>query len=211
MSIIFDDFNIVGKYTNSEEGLCAVLEIKPKVLFLDINMPKMSGIDLLRRIEHLDILVVFLTAHSEYAIDAIKLDAFDYLLKPINIEELVRVRTKIKQNSFKRIHLESPTKIKFKVNNSIYIYELDEIIYTRSEGNYTTVYSTNKKPLVLTRNLKKIQEEYLSNPPFFRPHQSYMINLNHVKSYSNYEITLIHDIIVPLSTRRHKLFIEIIN
>ena len=90
----FPDYNVVAKFQDIETAVGGILKIKPDVLFLDINMPSGSGIELLSRIRHLNILTVFLTAHSEYAIEAIKLDAFDYLLKPINISELNRVHAK---------------------------------------------------------------------------------------------------------------------
>lgn len=206
----FNTFNIIGKYTNSEEGLRAVLAQEPKVLFLDINMPKISGIDLLKEIAHLNTYVIFLTAHSEYAIDAIRLDAFDYLLKPISYIELNRIKEKIEKAVLNGAEDSSPKKIKFRINNNAFIYELDDIIYTRSEGNYTTIFSINRKPLTLSKNLKKIQNEYLNTRPFFKPHQSYLVNLNHVVSYSNNDITLTNGINVPLSVRRQKAFLETI-
>ncbi len=204
----FDDFKITGKYTSAVEGLEAILKTNPQVLFLDINMPEMSGIDLLKKIQHLDVRVIFLTAHAEYAINAIKLDAFDYLLKPIDIDELVRVRSKIKDSLSTGEREGIAEKIKFRINNTLHIYEPNDIIYAESEGNYTTIYSLSKKPLVITKNLKKIREEYLKQPHFFKSHQSFLINLNHISYYSNYEITLINEVKVPLSRRRYKHFMD---
>ena len=203
----FDDFNIIGKYDDSREGLEAIFTKSPQVIFLDINMPFLSGIDVLKRIKHLDALVIFLTAHRDYAIEALRLNAFDYLLKPIETEELLRIHVKLKTELTKHNNYEN-SRIKITINNDIHFYEEDEIIYARSEGNYTTIYSTNKKPLVITKNLKKIENEYLSNHPFFKSHQSFIINLRHVKTYSDYEIVLKNEIKVPLSVRRHKHFVE---
>lgn len=181
-------FNIVGKYLNITDASKGIKRLKPEVIFLDVNMPQGSGLELLESISNSEVMVVFLTAHAEYAIDAIKLDAFDYLLKPINVPELERVYNKIQSRSSKDNVIAN--KVKFQVSKTHLIYRVDEIIYAQSQGNYTTIYFTNDKPLMLTKNLKKIKALYLTDPCFFRSHQSFIVNINHVLKWSAQEIQL---------------------
>ncbi|MBU2019234.1 MAG: LytTR family DNA-binding domain-containing protein, partial [Bacteroidetes bacterium] len=185
----FSDFQIIGKYTNCKDALMGILKKKPVVLFLDINMPNEDGISLLAQIQHLNIKTIFVTAHSEYALEALQQGAFDYLLKPLNIEELNRVHDKLKKLNLSKTE-EQNERIRFQISNKIFLYEKEEIIYANSQGNYTTIVSTNQKPLVITKNLKKIELEYLDKLPFYRTHQSYIVNINHVKECSNLEILL---------------------
>jgi two-component system LytT family response regulator len=202
----FDDFTIVGKYENSTDALIGILEKRPTVIFLDVNMPNGDGISLLTQIQHLNIATIFVTAHSEYALEALKLSAFDYLLKPLNLVELNRVHQKLKKLNQAVVLQETPVRIRFQISNKIYLYSVEDIIYANSQGNYTTIYSNTQKPLVITKNLKKIQDEYLNKPPFFRTHQSYIVNMNHVKECSNHEIILSNGNKAQLSVKKYSEF-----
>lgn len=205
LSQYFDTFCIKGKFTNIQDALIGVLKFKPKVIFLDINMPSGSGIEFLEKIKEMNILTVFLTAHSQYAIEAIKLGAFDYLLKPINLEELIRVEVKIRKFIAQSLDTKE-ARIKFQISKTQYIFNSNDILYAHSEGNYTTIYSTSKKPLVITKNLKKIETEILNNPPFFRTHQSFIVNLNHVVEFSTREIVLSDGSLALLSSKKYGVF-----
>lgn len=196
----FPKYNVIATYKNIDDAIDGILKNKPEILFLDINMPSGTGIELLSRIGHLNILTIFLTAHSEYAIEAIKLDAFDYLLKPLDLNELNRVNAKILD--FKRKSSTKEEKIKIQISNNIYLFEPNEIILASSEGNYTTIISTTQKPLVLSKNLKKIQEEYFSSLPFYRSHQSFIVNIEHIVHYSNYQIILTDNHKANLSNKK---------
>lgn len=200
----FSEYTIVGRYMDISNALEGILKYKPDVVFLDINMPSGTGIELLGKIKHLNCKVIFLTAHSEYAIDAIRQSAFDYLLKPINLDELSRVDSKIKNAIPSRV-LSQTKKVKIQISNHVYLFDQDEIIFARSEGNYTTIYSTTQKPIVISKNLKKIQDEYFNELPFFRSHQSFIVNINHIVNYSSYEINLINNHIAYLSSKNYEL------
>lgn len=199
----FPQYKIVSRYNDSQSALEGILKTKPQVLFLDINMPNGNGIDLLTKIQSLNIITVFLTAHAEYAIEAIKQNAFDYLLKPINLEELNRVVLKIQDYQNKNRNFQEK-KIKIQISTSVYLFEPNEIIFASSEGNYTTIYSTTQKPLVITKNMKKIEEEYLSCFPFFRCHQSFIVNINHISNFSNSEISLSDVYKASLSSKKYE-------
>jgi two-component system LytT family response regulator len=210
LSEYFNDFCIQATFTNINEAIGEILKNTPDVIFLDINMPNGSGLDLLEQIKHKNIPVIFVTAHAEYAINAIKLDAFDYLLKPINISELNRIHKKLIENSKKYTITTKPVtnKITLKISNTNHIFEQDEIISLSSEGNYTTIYSTIKKPLVITKNLKKVEAEYFYKYPFFRCHQSHLINVNHIKEYSSSECVLSCGKTIPFSNKKYLEFIK---
>ena len=199
----FKDFNIIGKFTDPEEGFEAILKRPPELLFLDINMPNMSGIQVLEKIKHLHhTQTIFLTAHPEHAIDAIKLDAFDYLLKPINLDEIKRIHLKLLDHAkHKQLDTES---LRIKVGHDYHFLKSDDIINASSEGNYTTIYCLNKKPFVLTKNLKKVQEEYLTAYPFLRIHQSHIINLKQIESISQKSVTLTNGKALPVSKSCYK-------
>lgn len=205
----FDHYKLIANYTNAQEALEGILTLKPDVVFLDINMPSGSGLELLRKINHLNCKIVFLTAHSEYALDAIKNNAFDYLLKPINVDELNRVDIKLRNWKNSQVAILSK-KIKIQISNQVFLFEPNDIIFARSEGNYTTIYSTTQDPIILSKNLKKIHESYFSEMPFFRSHQSYIINLNHVTHFSNYDITLTNNHKAHLASNKYKELSELI-
>jgi two-component system LytT family response regulator len=205
----FDDFNIVGRYKNINNALEHILKNKPDVIFLDINMPNGTGLELLEQIKDKNILTILVTAHQEYAIDAIKLSAFDYLLKPINISELNRVHSKL-VNNFTHKNIETKDlKIKIKVSTKHYLFDSFEIYHISSEGNYSTIYSKVQKPLIISKNLKKVETEYFSVRPFFRCHQSHIININHIKEYTNIEILLTNGKKIPFSSKRYLEFTKL--
>ena len=198
----FSDYTITGKYTNPESALYNLLKSPPKLLFLDINMPGLSGIDILKEIQHLNVLTIFLTAHPEYAIEAIKLNAFDYLVKPLNLNEFIRIHAKIKdqEHQFLKSH---PSTITLKVSNTFHLLKKDEISHASSEGNYTTIFIIDKKPLIISKNLKKIQEEYLFSHPFTRIYQSHIININHIASLSKKIVKLKNGVELPVSKQAY--------
>lgn len=145
----FQDYVVIARYSDIHEALLGILKKKPEVIFMDINMPSGSGVELLMKIKHLKCKVIFLTAHSEYAIEAIKHEAFDYLLKPINLEEFNRVDNKIR-NSKTNNDIRTSKKIKIQISNQVYLFNISEILFARSEGNYTTIYSTTQNPIILS-------------------------------------------------------------
>ena len=206
----FNDFSIEGKYTNINDALLHVLKEEPEVIFLDINMPNGNGLELLEQIKDKNIPTIFVTAHAEYAIDAIKLSAFDYLLKPINISELNRVHLKLKKHiTSNAIAVNNDFKINIKISAKHYLFNPSDIINVSSEGNYSTIYSTSQKPLILSKNLKKVETEHFSCLPFFRCHQSHIININQIKAYSSFELIMKNGKKVPFSSKKYSDFTKI--
>jgi len=206
----FPDLEIIGKCGNITDAGKIFYEAKPDLVFLDITMPSGTGFDLAKRVDFSETFVVFVTAHAEYAIDAIKMNAFDYLLKPVHIDELTRVIAKARISS-KNMHgttIPVEQKIKIKHEGKIMVLSPDDFIYARSEGNYTNIYLTEGRKIVISRNIKKIEEEYFAEFPFFRTHQSYIVNLRKVIQFDSNEILLETKIEVPLSKLRYDEFKE---
>ena len=187
------DIQVIATARNVEEASLAIKELKPEIVFLDIEMPEKSGFDLLNSFDHIDFEIVFITAFQEYAIKAIKFAALDYLLKPVNISELVEVIEKFKikkagissrekyailkqslstANAFKKIILTDAENFHF-VN-------IEDILYCKAEDNYTRFVAINDKKYIVSRLLKEY-DDLLHMNNFFRIHKSYLVNMNHVE------------------------------
>ncbi|MGG9961550.1 LytR/AlgR family response regulator transcription factor [Ferruginibacter sp. SUN106] len=187
--------NIVGIASNADEGLQIIDTHKPDIVFLDVEMPGKSGFELLRELNTIDFKVVFVSAHNHYSLKAIKFHAFDYLLKPIDLDELKQTIEKLLRssqahthNQFTELLTASRTgntdlgKIAISSLSSIDLINVDDILYCEASANNTLVYLTNNKKIVATKNLKEYEDLLLSHR-FFRIHHAYLVNLKHVARY----------------------------
>lgn len=189
------EVQLTGEAANGEEGLLLIEKHQPAIVFLDIEMPRMNGFEMLYRIKNKNFHIIFTTAYDQYAIKAIRYAAFDYLLKPIDIEELRAVIERIQKQST-QIHtvqklqimetnLNSKTvlnKIAIPTQEGLLFFNISDITHLQAQSNYTTIYFSNHSPLIASRTLKEF-EELLPYPLFFRTHHSYIINLNFIKRY----------------------------
>jgi len=182
---------IGGIFNDPEQALEAIQQARPQLVFLDIEMPILNGFDLLRRCEPLDFKVVFTTAYDQYAVKAFKFNALDYLLKPVDKDELVAAVHKAQQNaSPTTVQLNAaqylrnnpvPERIALPVGQELLLVEVADIQYLESEGSYVSVFLKDQnKPVILSKSLREF-EELLNNPVFFRAHNSYLVNLKHLK------------------------------
>ncbi len=193
------EIQIIGEADSVESGTALLLQNPPQVLFLDIHLGDGSGFDLLEEVNKkgkLNSQIVFITAHEQYAIKAFRFSALDFLLKPVDPEELEKVMGKLKNvidkndnvahidlllenirkkvDNFKRIALSN--------SDGIHLFEVSDIIRCESEDNYTKFYIKNNKPILISRTLKEY-EDLLTEHGFERIHQSHLINLAYLKSY----------------------------
>ena len=187
---------IQAVFDDPDEGLAYLETNNIDLLFLDIEMPKINGFELLARLKTVPFDVVFTTAYDEFGIKAIKFSALDYLLKPIQPQELQRavekhqnkVRPSISSEQlqvlFSSIHgdQKSPVKIALATKEKIEYVNPEEIISCESDSNYTYVYLTDQRKRLISRTLKDF-EEMLGDHHFFRPHHSHLINIKHIKEY----------------------------
>lgn len=173
---------VVATASDPEEGIEAIENYKPEVVFLDISMPKLNGFELLSRLTFKNFKLVFTTAHQEYAIKAIKIGTFDYLLKPIDINELKKCVQKIVESvndSETTPKSNSNNIIELSVKDGIIFIKPQEVIRLEASGSYTVFHLLNKVKHIASKNLKEC-ETFLDPNLFYRCHQSHVVNLQMV-------------------------------
>ena len=189
------DVNVLAAVQQPEAAIELVKQHKPDVIFLDIEMPKMSGFRVLEELGNINCEVIFTTAYNHYAIDAIRISAFDYLTKPISIADLQKaIERLVKQQQYhtperieilKRSLNESKNqedRIALTTNEGIEFIEIKNIIHIESSSNYSKIFFLNGKTMVVTKLLKDF-EDMLAPYGFYRIHNSHLINLNYIKKY----------------------------
>ena len=191
LTLLEDYTNIIvtAQSGSVDEALGFIATDPPDLIFLDIQMPKKSGFDLVIALRNLNIKsqIIFVTAYDQYAIQAVKHAAFDYLLKPINEEELKNTITRFQSGRTKtdfsdKIEVlfntlnSNNSRLRFNTRNGFIFINIDEIIYLEADGNYSTIYTLNNKSVTITQSLGQIEDE-LSTKDFFRVNRSAIINL----------------------------------
>lgn len=193
---LFPKAEIVYKTTKPKEAVGALSELKVDLLFLDVEMPGINGFELLEQFEGLPFDVIFTTAYSQYAIQAFKAQAINYLLKPIDEQELKQAienwQEKYNQekdsDEINRLlkHLKKEglleSKIAVPVSEGFEFLDVKEILYCQSQNNYTYIYLENGEKVLISKTLKMV-EKALERFYFIRTHQSYLINPNFMKKY----------------------------
>lgn len=193
----FNDLTIVGIASSVKEARVLIEQKIPDLVFLDIDMPEENGLELLKNKGVIEYNVIFTTAYEQYAINAIKYSALDYLLKPISLTELKGAVTKafkakstiVNQERFNLLlsnisnNSQQFSKIALPLNDGYEMIKVSDIVYCKADGNYSHVYLINQKQLLVSKTLGWF-EELLPSESFFRIHKSYMINLNLIKKYN---------------------------
>lgn len=177
-----------------EIGLKKINELQPELVFLDVQMPRLSGFDLLEKVEKINFEVIFVTAFDRYAIKAIKFSALDYLLKPIDVDELITAVKKIEEKQknktahFKsllnnvKLSSEKLTRLAIPSDNEIIIQKISDIIYCEADSNYTALHLVDGKKITVSKTLKEF-ENILPETDFCRIHHSTLVNIAHVTKY----------------------------
>ncbi|MCT4644726.1 MAG: LytTR family DNA-binding domain-containing protein [Carboxylicivirga sp.] len=185
---------VVAMCKSAVEGRKAILEHKPDLVFLDIEMPGGDGFSLLESFGQINFEVIFVTAYDQYGIRAVKFCALDYLLKPVDILELVKAIEKVErrlqqkeENEQMKVLLanrnqQSTQRIALPLSDKIEFIEVKSIIRCQGDGNYTQIHLINGDQITASKTLKEF-DELLTESNFLRVHQSHLINLNEVKAY----------------------------
>jgi two-component system LytT family response regulator len=213
------DVTVIASCADGPAALDAIQHETPDVIFLDIEMPGMNGFELLNHVEHATFDIIFTTAYNEYAIKAIKHSALDYLLKPIDKEELItavqRVRDHREVRSADRItrlldqlnERRHPRRIAAATLEGLIMVNPDDILYCESDSAYCKIIFNDQHTMLLSKTLKEV-EESLSPDDFCRIHHRYVINLNAVRKYmkgEGGEVVLSNGVTLPVSrTRKHE-------
>ncbi len=209
---------VIAAHTSSIQGVAAIKELKPDLVFLDIEMPQMNGFQVLEAVENLSFALVFVTAYDKFALKAFKYSAIDYLLKPVESQELIRaVHRAEKQERFVKEQIEllkqqlaqankpSNDKIALPYQNGVTFVKLKDIVYCESDDNYTKFFLIDGQHYLITKSLKDIQE-LLEDRGFLRVHRQYIINLDQIKKFYKGEgsyLLMTNNKSIPIS-RMHK-------
>ena len=224
LELFCDGINIVASCNSAKDGLQAIGKHKPDLVFLDIEMPWMNGFELLECLGDLiDFKIVFVTAYDQYAIQAFKVKAVDYLLKPVDKDDLIvcvdRIKSQIKlfnQTALEELLVEinKPQFSKRLMINSIEgieILNMDEIIYCQAASNYTYIFTQDSRKLIVSKTLSEIEKSL--DTTFMRVHKSYTANLHFIQRYSNTdggEIVFKTGQTLPVSRRKKEEVLEAI-
>ena len=218
---------IVAECSNGIEGIAAIKTHQPDIIFLDIEMPHMNGFTMLEQLPDKNFEIIFTTAYNQYAINAIRFGAFDYLVKPVDVAELVAVTQRISakkqdHNKTERLNiiLEQltagnkiiPQKIAVATQEGLEIVPIASIIHMEAVGNYTQIYFTSGKPLLASKTLKDF-EDLLQGSGFFRIHNASLVNMVFVKKYikgDGGQIQLTNDFILDVARRRKDELMEML-
>ena len=173
----FHEIEIVGMFQSVADAKLLLGNIKIDLLFLDISMPVENGFELLNYFPKRDFQVVFVTAHEEYAIKALRVGAIDYILKPILISELRTAVDSVKKYFLKEDVFDSQSKISLSYEGGKSIIDTQEILYIKGDDNISTIYLTKKRKITLSKTLKYF--EHLLDDKFLRIHKSYLLNLKY--------------------------------
>ncbi|MEO9571048.1 MAG: LytTR family DNA-binding domain-containing protein [Polaribacter sp.] len=222
LSNFSNQIKVIATFNEPEKALIYLAENDIDCLFLDIEMPTMDGFQFLSKLKSRDFAVVITTAYNEYAIKALKNDAIDYLLKPIDTDDLEETIKKINNFSFKTVYSNKIEKVLLsfneKLNNKKITINTDgrliflapeEILFIESDGNYSTIYTNENKKIVVTKKLKEVNT-LLPQEVFFRIHNSYIINLKKVKEYYKTDgyVVLEQNHKIPVSRQKKTEFLD---
>lgn len=222
LDIYCPDIEIVKMAEGCHSGIQAIEKYHPQLLFLDVQMPDGSGFKLLEHFKNPGFEVIFTTAYDQYAIQAIKFSALDYLLKPISPDDLVEAISRFKNQAGKGEKIEtllnniksSPNRQSIVVNSSdgMHILKVNDIVRCQADDYYTLYYLANNKLLMISKTLKET-EELLKDFDFMRVHKSHLVNKNYIKSFlreGGGTIEMVDGSKLPVSRRKKDLVMEYI-
>ncbi len=213
--------HVMDSFKTVEDGLQAIAKYKPDLVFLDVQLNGKTGFDLLKELGEAGFAIIFTTAYEKYAVQAFKFSALDYLLKPIDPDDLRQAITRLVERNPK---IETTQKLEtllgnfygngkricVPVVNGLVVLKVDEIVRCESDINYTTIFMKDKQKLTVAKILKDF-EEMLTEYNFFRVHNSHLINLAYIKSYNKGKggfVTMMDNTDIEVSTRRRDDFLK---
>jgi two-component system, LytTR family, response regulator len=214
---VFPDIEIVGTCGTVDDAIAMITELKPDLLMLDVQLGSGNSFQIIKALPDLSCSIIFATAFDNHAINAIRIGALDYLLKPFDEEELASAIAKVRQKNppatSEQVKLasgkmngtdttEAVTSIALRSKQQVHIAAFADIIYCEGDGNYTTFYLTMGKKLLVSRPLKEY-EELLPQQQFIRSHQSFLVNMRYIEYYDREGMLYLQNKKqIPVSTRR---------
>jgi len=212
------DIQVIGECESVKDAVVVANACKPELIFLDINLTDGNAFDFLEQVASPDFKIIFITAYEEYALQALKFGAIDYLLKPVDLDELKTALNKIAELTISEQREQIKTvkqrwnnegeKLILSLHDSFQVIDLKELIYCESDKGYTTFYCKNDKKYMASKTLKEFEPQ-LTAADFIRPHQSFMVNLNFVDKYDKSGwIHLKNKKQIPVSSRKKESFLS---
>jgi len=220
------NITIIGQADSVASGEKIIRQLSPDIVFLDVEMPDGTGFELLQKLSPFNFKVIFITGYEDFAIKAFRFSAIDYLLKPLNAQDLVEAVRKAEDSLSKEVfdmklhnlfaNLERPKnlqKLILKTSDRIYSINIQDIVHCESDKNYTTFNFINAPKLVVSTNLKEY-EATLAPYNFFRTHQSHLINMSFfdhfIKTDGGNTIVMKNKTTIPLSVRKKEEFLVLL-
>lgn len=218
LSIIDAAVEVIGECESVQEAVIVTKACKPELVFLDINLSDGTAFDFLDKMESIDFKIIFITAYEEYALRALKIGAVDYLLKPVDVDELKVALQKVEKltvadqknqiTKAKQVFNNEGNHIILSFHDSYQVINLDELIYCESDKGYTTFYCMDGNKYLVSKTLKDFEDRLLE-ANFQRPHQSFMINMKFVDKYDKSgTIYLKNGAKIPVSSRKKETFLS---
>jgi two-component system LytT family response regulator len=221
------DIMVISECENGEEGIINIESQKPDIVFLDVEMPRMNGFTMLQQLKNKDFEVIFITAYDHYAIKAIKFSALDYLLKPVEVEDLknavekaTQKRKQIKGNNRVELLLQNfleekaaHQRIAISSMEGLQFVPTDDIIYLEANSNYTIFYIVGNRKITAARTLKDF-EDMLPASLFIRIHHSYLINKNGIEKYikgDGGQVVMKNGVVLDVARRKKEEFLKAID
>ena len=215
---------IIGRCDNAQEGIETIEREKPALVFLDIEMPVMNGFVLLQQLTYRDFGLILVTAYDHYAIKAIKYSALDYLVKPVDIDDLKAAIAKAETNSESRnkqlqlelllehLNKKQPNRITIPTSDGLHFINIDNIMYLEASNNYTQIYLATNQKFLVSRTLKEF-EDILPTDPYVRIHHSTIVNKHYVEKYirgDGGQVVMRQGRVLDVSKRRKTEFLQAI-
>ena len=219
-------FLVLAKCESIDDAVVAIEEVKPDLVFLDIQMPEKNGFELFKEVKNITFEVIFTTAHAEFGIEAVKQGTLDYLLKPITYPDLLEALRRYERKAQKNAQFDKFSllienldvgnaeykKVAFPTDNGFELVKISSILYCEADSNYCSVYCLGGKKIMLAKTLKYVEEMLPANL-FHRIHKSYLVNLNYVTRFDkNHDLTvqLANGLSLPVAIRQKENLINAI-
>lgn len=217
--------SIVAQCSNAEEGIVTIRQYQPDVVFLDIEMPHMNGFDMLEQFDQINFEVVFCTAYDQFALRAFRYSALNYLLKPIDPDDLIETVHRIETRRIPPSHEQiasllqimrqpmapaTPARIALTTFDGLLFVQTQDIMYCEAESNYTKVVLSGGRKVTVAKVLKDL-DETLAGEVFFRIHNSFLININHIKRFVRNDggyVVMADDANISISRSRKQAFMD---
>jgi two-component system, LytTR family, response regulator len=218
------DVQIVGTAGSVKEGKDVIRQQHPDLVLLDIRMDDGTGFDMVKQLDPVDFKVIFITAYEQYAVKAFKFSALDYILKPVDPDELaeavtraelmlqhdLRIRLAALENNLSPGNIHHK-KLVLKTTENVFIIEIPKISYCESEGSYTVIHFDDGKKIMVSKNLKEY-DDMLNDQGFYRIHKSFLINLSYVERFEKGEggfVVLRNEIKIPVASRKREQLMDL--